>query len=82
MLKIRENVELKEQGRLFDLVQRLKDWFVEKNEALLCAGVYVDWTYEVVKETEKAIQFKLDRPRRSKLKSDWLIWIPKSIIER
>ena len=60
-----------------------KLWFLMKqsNAALINASNYTDWEYEVIKETEKAIQIKLDRPNRSSLKADWHQWIPKSAIE-
>lgn len=40
------------------------------------------YTYEVVKETEKAVQIKIDSKERSPLKPDWFKWIPKSAIIR
>lgn len=57
-------------------------WFLMKqsNAALINASNYTDWEYEVIKETEKAIQIKLDRPNRISF-NDWNQWIPKSAIE-
>lgn len=53
--------------------------FKPQQKCLLNASNYTDWTAELIQSTEKAYQFKLDRPHRN-AQADWLIWIPKSCI--
>lgn len=72
--------------KLVDL--NLKDWFIMKqSKAFIEVSINPKWTYEVINETEKAIQIKIDKPNRldcldpivAKL-SEWKMWIPKSAI--
>lgn len=53
-------------------------WFINKHPALCAAACNPTYTYEIVKETEKAVLFKLDSEERSPLKCDWFQWVPKS----
>ncbi len=56
-------------------------WFLGKNPALCAAACNAAYTYEVVKESEKAVCFKIDSERRSPLKGEWLQWIPKCAVK-
>lgn len=55
-------------------------WFLNKNSALCAAACNSSYTYEIVKETEKAVCFKLDSKERNPLKGEWLQWVPKSAV--
>lgn len=55
-------------------------WFLNKNPALCAVACNASYTYEIIKETEKAMQVKIDSPERSKLKAEWIQWIPKSAV--
>lgn len=43
--------------KLVDL--NIEGWFLMKNKVFTTASINVDYDYEVVKETEKAVQIKI-----------------------
>ena len=61
---------------------KFKEWFENKlmKEAWNTHAMVNDgFTFEVVRETEKALQIKINNTK--KLLSHWEIWCPKSAIE-
>ena len=62
--------------KLIDL--RLKPWFEEKqSDAFVSAGANAAYTFEVIKETEKAIQISIYKRGKE---MDWKMWFPKSVV--
>lgn len=65
-------------NKLFDLVTKLEPWFTAKDKYLLAAGCNSDYEYEIIKETEKAIQIQIYCTKKTI--NNWTKWIPKSVI--
>lgn len=65
--------------RLWDL--QIKLWAMKSN-ALLSASVNTEYFYEVVNQTEKAIQIHIVRKtnRGNTIDHDWKVWLPKSAV--
>lgn len=62
---------------LFDI--KLHAWFENKQHAsFIAASINPDYKFEVIKETEKAIQ--IDIINEHKMINNWTMWIPKSAI--
>lgn len=60
----------------------LKEWFVAKiSTPLAAASVNTDYGYEIIKETEKAIQIRIVNTKKAIKTGEWLEWIPKSAIK-
>lgn len=59
---------------------QIKPWAM-KSEALLSASVNIDYKYEVVNETEKAIQIHIFKSHLGHVVDhDWKVWLPKSAV--
>ena len=66
---------------LMEFAHSLKIWFFndKTTAAFKAAAVNAAYGYEVEKETEKAIQIRI---YKKEIPTDWLIWFPKSVIEK
>lgn len=64
--------------KLFDLATTLKPWFINKDKYLLAAGCNNEYEYEIIAETEKAIQIQIYSTKKTI--NNWTKWIPKSAI--
>lgn len=63
----------------------ISNWFLFKDKYLTAAYVNDSYEYEIIAETEKAIQIKIISKDWSKLEAarkNWTKWIPKSAIEK
>ena len=63
-----------------ELAERLPMWFINKDKYLLAAACNVAFTYEVVAETEKAIQIEITNNSKA-MHNKFTKWIPKSIMQ-
>lgn len=64
---------------------KLAGWFRSKDNCLLAALCDKSYEYEIINETEKAIQIRIISTKWSKYEramKDWTKWIPKSAIEK
>ena len=68
----------KKMMKLFDLVTTLEPWFLAKDKYLAAAGCNNNYEYEIIKETEKAIQIQIYSSKKTI--NNWTKWIPKSVI--
>lgn len=71
--------------KLTDLT--LTNWFmIKQSNAFINACINPKYTYEVINETEKAIQIRIEKPDKIELPkevayiNEWKMWIPKSAI--
>lgn len=62
----------------------LAPWVWAKNRALCAVANWNDNLFEIVNESEKAIQIKIIQPSKGevyeKLHGEWLQWLPKSAV--
>lgn len=64
--------------KLFDI--KLQSWFENKQDTpFIAASVNPKYVFDVVRETEKAIQISIYKEREAS-KYNWKMWIPKSVI--
>ena len=64
---------------------KIAQWFLFKDNYLTAAYVNEAYEYEIIAETEKAIQINIISKDWSKLEAarkSWKKWIPKSALER
>lgn len=54
-------------------------WFDKQSTPFIHASVNAAYTYDVIRETEKAIQIRINKPSIFD-DGSWKMWIPKSVI--
>lgn len=67
-------------NQVVELANHLPMWFINKDKYLLAAACNVAFTYEIVAETEKAIQIEVTNNAKA-LHNTFTKWIPKSIMQ-
>lgn len=66
--------------KLFDI--ELVGWFLMKqSSAFMAASVNSAYVYEVINETEKAIQISITKKDAVLPRGEWKMWLPKSVIK-
>ncbi len=63
-----------------ELENKLPMWFLERDVYLAAALCNVDYKFEQVRETERAIEVKITYSKNN-LTSPWTKWIPKSLLK-